>query len=378
MRRRPPDPHDPPSGSPLSEADAGRRRGAAPTSEDRLLLERFLEAFAAERGAARNSIAAYRRDIEDFLIATGAGSLTAAADDLRDHLAELARRRRSPATIARRLSALRQYFLFLYREGHRPDNPAAGIEGPRRSRPLPRSLSEEQVGRLLDTARAACEGRGLSPNARFEAARRLALVELLYATGLRVSELLALPRHAFSGRRRALTVRGKGGRERLVPVGRAAWRATRAYLALLKERENEKEAERVAAGAEGRNVPTRGRASAWLFPGRDPRRPLSRMRVQQILKDLAREAGIDPRAVSAHRLRHAFASHLLAHGADLRALQHMLGHADISTTQIYTHVLDHRLAALVRERHPLGEGGNDEREAPSDAGTRQRIGGREG
>ncbi len=336
---------------------------ASPSGEDRFLIERFLEAFAAERGAARNSITAYRRDLENFLSLSGTGSLAAGAEDIRGHLAELARRRRSPATIARHLSALRQYFLFLYREGHRPDNPAAEIEGPRRPRPLPRSLSEKQVDRLLETARLACEARDLSTMARLKAVRRLALIELLYATGMRISELLALPRHAFSGQRRALVIRGKGGRDRLVPIGRAAWTATCNYLKILEEIESSGN-RRHARGKPGGGAVRR--PSPWLFPGRDATRPLSRMRVQQILKSLAREAGIDPQALSAHRLRHAFASHLLAHGADLRALQRMLGHADISTTQIYTHVLDHRLASLVREKHPLGSADDDAADDPAD------------
>lgn len=359
-----------PQGASPTIGKDGEGGQSSPCDTDRLLIERFLEAFTAERGAAPNSIMAYRRDLEDFLVRSGVSSLSVQADDIRGHLAELRRLNRSPATIARRLSALRQYFLFLYREGHRSDHPAAEIEGPRRTRPLPRSLSEAEVGRLLDSARAACHVPARSATARFEAARRLALVELLYATGMRVSELLALPRHALSGERRSLVIRGKGGRERLVPVGRAAWGATRDYLSLLKEREATAGGSRPKAG-KGRAA-TRASASPWLFPGRDPQRPLSRMRVQQILKDLAREAGVDPQALSAHRLRHAFASHLLAHGADLRALQRMLGHADISTTQIYTHVLNQRLATLVQEKHPLGDplgNGHDETDAPPADGS---------
>ncbi|RMD90256.1 MAG: recombinase XerD, partial [Alphaproteobacteria bacterium] len=227
------------------------------------------------------------------------------------------------------LSALRQYFLFLYREGLRGDNPMTVIESPRRARPLPKVLSEAEVSRLLETAACLARERPTLAHLRLHA-----MIEVLYASGLRVSEMVALRRDAIRDDRPLLFVRGKGGAERMVPVGTAARAALARYRKVLEA------------------DPRLGR-SPWLFPSRAARGHLGRVRVQQLLKDLAAKAGIEPRSVSAHKLRHAFATHLLAHGADLRAVQKMLGHADIATTQIYTHVLDQRLRALVEEKHPL-------------------------
>jgi len=299
------------------------------SGEDRRLIERYLEALAAERGAAPNTLAAYGRDLSDFHETTGATSARAGTEDLRRYLAALDRRGLAPGTAARRLSCLRQYFLFLYREGLRSDNPAVGLDGPRHPRPLPHALTEAEVDRLLDTAKARVERRGSLADRRL-----LALLETLYATGLRISELLDLPRAALAGDRPVLVVRGKGGRERMVPIGRHAREAIDTYRDML-------------AGD-----PRYGK-SRWLFPSRSASGRLTRVRVQQLLKELAREADIDPAKLSAHKLRHAFATHLLANGADLRALQKMLGHSDISTTQIYTHVLEARLRRLVEDAHPL-------------------------
>jgi integrase/recombinase XerD len=233
--------------------------------------------------------------------------------------------------VARRLSAIRQLHRFLYAEGKRKDDPAAVLEGPRRGRPLPKVLSLDQVTRLLDSAHAAATG-DVRPAERLRASRLACLLEVLYATGLRVSELVALPSSAARGEE-TLFVRGKGGKERLVPLGEAARRAMRAYLDLRKE-----------AGIE---------ASRWLFPSFGESGHVTRQHVGRELKELAAHAGLDPDKVSPHVLRHAFASHLLANGADLRVVQALLGHADVSTTQIYTHVLDERLKSLVRDLHPL-------------------------
>ena len=280
--------------------------------------------MAAERGAAAATLTAYRRDLADFAAFAAPRADLAAADErlLRDYLASLSARGLSAATAVRRLATLRQFFRFLFAEGRRADDPALNLAGPQRRRPLPRVLSEDEVAAMLDTARGGA-GRG--------APRLRALVELLYATGLRVSELVSLPRAALRGDPRVLLVRGKGGRERLVPLSEPAIDAVRAFL------------ESGDAG-EGR----------WLFPSRGGDGHLTARRFAQLLKSLAAAAGIDPGRVSPHVLRHAFASHLLAHGADLRAVQQMLGHADISTTQIYVHVLEQRLHALLRH-HPLAD-----------------------
>ena len=301
---------------------------AAPAA-DAAILDRFLEMLAAERAAAANTIAAYRRDLTLFADTLGRPLIAAQAEDIRQFLAHGSRQGIAASTAARRLSAVRQLYLFLYREGLRGDNPAADIDSPRRPRPLPKLLDETEVDRLLAAAQARAEA-----DPTVATLRLIAVLELLYATGLRVSELVGLPRAAVAGGdRRFVFVRGKGGRERMVPVGDAARRALAAYLAVLD------------AG--------QARPSRWLFPSRGAAGHLTRVRVAQLLKDLAVEAGIDAARVSAHRLRHAFATHLLAHGADLRAVQRMLGHASISTTQIYTHVLEARLKALVEGKHPL-------------------------
>jgi integrase/recombinase XerD len=292
-------------------------------------IEAFLEMLAAERGAARNTLDAYRRDLTyfaGFLARRGHAADAAAADDVRAYLADIARRQLSSATAARRLSALRQFHRFLYTEDVRSDDPCLPIEGPHRERTLPKVLSEEQVGRLIAAAHADDRPDGL---------RRACLIELLYATGLRVSELVGLPLAAARGDPRLIMVRGKGGRERLVPVSEPARAALAAYLAV-----------RPAF------LPPKTE-SPHLFPSRAGSGHLTRHRFAQILQELGAAAGVPARLLSPHTVRHAFATHLVAHGADLRAVQQMLGHADISTTQIYTHVLEERLKQVVVRHHPL-------------------------
>lgn len=305
------------------------------TALDARDLELFLEMLSAERGAAQNTLSSYERDLADFLACLRRRRRSvrhADSDDISAYLATLARRRLAASTRARKLSALRQFFKFLYAEGLRGDNPAATIESPKQSRPLPKILSVDEVDGLLEKARdatASAKGARLGKSLRLHC-----LLELLYATGLRVSELVSLPRSVVSSGDRVLTVTGKGGRERMVPLTKAACEAAAAYLAEIEAGESPK--------------------SHWLFPSRSREGHLTRHRFAQELKVLADQAKIDPARISPHVVRHAFASHLLERGAELRAVQQLLGHADISTTQIYTHVLEERLRDLVFEHHPLG------------------------
>ncbi len=299
----------------------------------------FLDMLAAERGAGPNTLEAYARDLDDLAhhLAGSRKTIAAAATaDLRAYLAALARRGFKPSSVARRLSAIRQLYRFLYAEGHRGDDPAAVIEGPKRGRPLPKVLSIGEVDRLLATAHAGAADAARSDAERLRALRLACLLEVLYATGLRVSELIALPASAARRDERMLVVRGKGGKERLVPLNEAAKRAMRAYLDRLADDD-------------------RDTGSKWLFPSFGESGHLTRQHAGRELKGLAAAAGISAERVSPHVLRHAFASHLLQNGADLRIVQTLLGHADISTTQIYTHVLDERLKSMVRDLHPLGE-----------------------
>jgi integrase/recombinase XerD len=306
---------------------------------DQALIELFLDMVAAERGGAKNTLAAYTRDLADFSAALGArkrGIANGSTDDLRAYLASLAKRGFAASSVARRLSAIRQLYRFLYAEGRRGDDPSAVIEGPKRGRALPKVLSIAEVDRLLAQARAEMSKSGQPMAERLRAARLVCLIEVLYATGLRVSELVALPRSAAERNARMLNVRGKGNKERLVPLNDAAKLAMRDYLALLAEA--------------GRHQETK-----WLFPSFGEAGHLTRQHFARDLKALAVAAGLRSDRVSPHVLRHAFASHLLHNGADLRIVQTLLGHADISTTQIYTHVLEERLKSLVRDLHPLGE-----------------------
>ena len=325
-------------------------RGTRPTRHsDERLVALYLDMLAAERGAGTNTLAAYGRDLGDFtayLAATGSTIASADTDDLRAYLGELAKRGLRPATVARRLSAIRQLYRFLYAEGQRKDDPAAVLEGPKRSRPLPKILTIAEVDRLLRVA-AACDPAAPLP-VRLRAARIACLVEMLYATGLRVSELVALPASAARRDARVIVVRGKGNKERLVPLNDAAKRAMATYLAL------------TAKSGRDNTLPSsprkRGKAAReWLFPSFGESGHLTRQHLARDLKALAASAELRAAQVSPHVLRHAFASHLLHNGADLRVVQTLLGHADISTTQIYTHVLEERLKSLVRDLHPLAE-----------------------
>lgn len=290
-------------------------------------FEVFLEMLLAERGVAANTLFAYRRDLVDFqsYCTPRCGPASAAtSDDIRAYLTATVRAGHAPRTSARRLSTLRQFFGFLYAEGQRPDNPALVIDSPRQGRRLPKTLNESQVSVLLTAARNSPghDGRRLS-----------CLLELLYASGLRVSELVSLPIAAVNRDPRIILVTGKGGKERLVPLTTVAREAIAIYLPDRRQFGDAK--------------------SVYLFPSRSRAGHLTRRRVGQMLEALALAAGLDRSQVSPHVLRHAFATHLLSHGADLRSVQEMLGHADISTTQIYTHMLAKRLQALVNDAHPL-------------------------
>jgi len=304
------------------------------------LVENFLEMLSAERGASANTLQAYRRDLLDFCAFCAGRKVSpkvAATSDVEAYLSGLHADGLAAATTARRVSALRQFYRFLFSEGVRADNPMAVVESPKLPRPLPKILREDEVTRLLELADE--ETGRLDGAAGLKALRLLCLLELLYATGLRVSELVTLTKREVISDDRFVTVRGKGGRERLVPLSGSARKAVARYLAALE-----------IHGSEA------ARASAWLFPSSGKLGHLTRQRFAQELKSIAARAGIDTAKISPHVLRHAFASHLLAHGADLRAVQQMLGHADISTTQIYTHVLDERLRRLVHDHHPLSAG----------------------
>jgi integrase/recombinase XerD len=303
------------------------------------LVEAFLEMLSAERGASANTLAAYRRDLADyggFLNRRGADFTAAGTSAVRAYLSSLDDRGFATASAARRLSAIRQLHQFLVGEGVRGDDPTAIVDGPKRARRLPGVLSVAEVDVLIGAAEAAARAEQRTAEGRARALRMLALIEILYATGLRVSELVALPAAAMRPGVAVLTVRGKGGHERIVPLTDKARAAANAYLAT-----------RAEAIAE----------SKWLFPSFGESGHLTRQAFARDLKDLAVRAGIAARRVSPHVLRHAFASHLLQNGADLRVVQQLLGHADISTTQIYTHVLEERLKSLVDEHHPLGQGG---------------------
>ncbi len=317
-------------------------------ASDQRLIASFLDMIAAERGAAGNTLDAYSRDLADyagFLAGRGNGLLKAGAEDVRAFLEDLDGRGLKPSSAARRLSAVRQLHRFLYAEMHRADDPTAAISGPKRGRPLPKVLSIAEVDRLLaaasDGASAAdAEGRAFAN--RFAAARMAALLELLYATGMRVSELVALPADAIRSSTLMLAVRGKGGKERLVPLTEAAKNAVARWRDML------------SSVTETGDTPPMA-SPPWLFPAEGASGHLSRQVFARDLKTVAARAGIAPERVSPHVLRHAFASHLLQNGADLRVVQQLLGHADVATTQIYTHVLDERAKAMVRDLHPLAD-----------------------
>ena len=311
-----------------------------PGASDEALIELFLDMLAAERGASGNTLAAYRNDLEDLsahLRASRSTIANATTDSLRKFLASLAERGFKSSSLARRLSAVRQLYRFLYAEGKRGDDPAAVLEGPKHARSLPKVLSIADVDALLKTARANSDNTKQPPLQRLRAARLLCLLEVVYATGLRVSELVTLPAAAARRDQRMLVVRGKGGKERLVPLNKQAKRAMAEYLELRGKADRDKE-------------------SKWLFPSFGEQGHLTRQHFARELKALGAACGIQSSRLSPHVLRHAFASHLLHNGADLRVVQTLLGHADISTTQIYTHVLEERLKTLVRDLHPLADG----------------------
>ena len=305
---------------------------AAPDGSRR--IEAFLEMLAAERGAARLTLVAYRNDLGELaaFLATRSTSIESAdAAALHAYLGAMATRQLAPRTLARRLSAMRQFYRFLLTDGARADDPTSGLDAPRLGRPLPKILDEDEVRRLLETAAAFPGDDGV---------RLRCILELLYATGLRVSELVGLPLAAAQRDPRLVLVRGKGGKERVVPLSVPSRAALAAYLAV---RPRFLPPDRQADP----------RLARWLFPSRGESGHLTRQRCGQLLKELAVAAGLDPARLSPHVLRHAFASHLLDHGADLRSVQQMLGHADIATTQIYTHVQAGRLQRLVERAHPL-------------------------
>jgi len=297
-------------------------------------IEAFLEMMSAERGAAENTLSSYRRDLEDASTAIRGGLAGAAAADIRAYLDDIAARGFAATSQARKLSAIRQFFKFLYAEGLRGDDPTGTLDSPRKGRPLPKTMSEAETSRLID--RAVAEAGEAGDGDRLARLRLHALVEVLYATGLRVSELVGLPVTVALRDDRFFMVRGKGDKERMVPLSAKARAAMRAWLAARAE---------VPAFA----------GSPFLFPTASDTGHLSRQVFARDLKGLAARAGIASAKISPHVLRHAFASHLLQNGADLRAVQQLLGHADISTTQIYTHVLEERLVRLVNDHHPLAD-----------------------
>lgn len=301
--------------------------------QDSAVIESFLEMMSAERGASANTLSAYARDLSDVSAMLRGKAVTAKTKHLEDVLVKFAASGLAASTAARKLSAIKQFYKFLQIEDIRSDNPAMNLRGPKQGRPLPKIMSEADVDALFEAAQADTSPKGL---------RMLCQLEILYASGLRVSELVSLTARAGSRRDGCLLIKGKGGRERIVPLtGKAieaiaAWKAVRAATAPDSE---------IAAA----------KAKAFLFPSRSKQGHMTRERFAQTLKTLAIAAGLIPSQVSPHVLRHAFATHLLARGADLRSVQKLLGHADISTTQIYTHVLDERLQALVLTAHPLAK-----------------------
>jgi integrase/recombinase XerD len=313
-------------------------------TSDAKLTGLFIDMLAAEQGAGENTLDAYRRDLTDFSEFLGRSGQTFAGAEtemLRDYLADLDARGFKSSSVARRLSAIRHLFRFLLNERIRSDDPAAILSGPKRGRGLPKVLSIADVDRLLVRAKEFSTAPEASPQQRLRGIRLYCLLEVLYATGLRVSELVSLPLSASRRDARMIVVRGKGNKERLVPLNEASRQAMADYLAAMEALKPEKK--------------KNAAASKWLFPSFGESGHLTRQHFARDLKELASASGIAPRLVSPHVLRHAFASHLLHNGADLRIVQTLLGHTDISTTQIYTHVVEERLKSLVRDLHPLAE-----------------------
>lgn len=308
-------------------------------------LEAFLEMMIAERGAADNTIISYKRDLDDisrFLSGRKKSLNSANSDDIRAYLKNMSDHDFAATTQSRHLSSLKQFYRFMHDEGLRDDDPTGIIDAPKTAQSLPKTLSEEEVSLLLQTAEDAVKNAASNKSRLVQTTRFRALLELLYATGMRVSELVSLPANVLKRNEPFLIIRGKGNKERLVPISPAAKRALNEYLQAFEASfpENKKRHE-----------------SPFLFPARSKTGYLARQVFARELKETAALANIDTAKVSPHILRHAFASHLLANGADLRAVQELLGHSDISTTQIYTHVLDERLKKLVNEQHPLAKFG---------------------
>jgi len=308
------------------------------------LIERFLEMMSAERGVTENTLQAYRQDliwIEEQLGRVASGLVQADRDVLERLVGQMANLGWQASSQSRRLSSLRQFYQFLYSEAVRDDNPALAIPSPRANRALPKILSEAEVAHLLNHAASQAQNASLSAAAHRRAVRLHTLIEMLYASGLRISELVSLPLRATQNDPRLILIKGKGGRERLVPLSRQAQKALEYWLTL-RQTPSHKEA--------------RGNHNPYLFPAASGSGFVARQLVARELKQLAKTAGLDASKLSPHVLRHAFASHLLQNGADLRTVQQLLGHADISTTQIYTHVLEERLQKLLNQLHPLAEG----------------------
>jgi integrase/recombinase XerD len=325
-------------------------------TSDTNLINLFLDMLAAEQGAGDNTLDAYRRDLEDFsefLSRDGHGFAGVETQALRDYLADLDARGFKSSSVARRLSSMRHLFRFLLHEQIRSDDPAAILSGPKRGRGLPKVLSIADVDRLLVRAKALGEAPEASAPQRLRALRMYCLLEVLYATGLRVSELVALPLSASRRDARMIVVRGKGNKERLVPLNQPSRQAMADYLAATEALKQENK--NSGAASKNSSASKNNTASKWLFPSFGESGHLTRQHFARDLKELAAAAGLAPRLVSPHVLRHAFASHLLHNGADLRIVQTLLGHTDISTTQIYTHVVEERLKSLVRDLHPLAE-----------------------
>ncbi|WP_226553470.1 site-specific tyrosine recombinase XerD [Celeribacter naphthalenivorans] len=302
-------------------------------------ISRFAEAQLAELGAAENTRLSYGRDLlgfSEWLARRGKDFAAAERAEIEAYLVACEAEGLAQSTRARRLSSIKQLYRFAFEEGWREDNPAIQIKGPGRAKRLPKTLSEEEVSRLLEAVQEV--GR-----TEADRQRNICLMELLYATGMRVSELVSLPVSATRGDPRMLLILGKGGKERMVPLSDPARAALKRWL------ETRDAAEDLAKREKGE------KPSAYLFPSRGKTGHFTRIRFYQLIKDIAVRAGVSPSKVTPHTLRHAFATHLLAHGADLRAIQTLLGHADLSTTEIYTHVLDERLRELVLTHHPLAE-----------------------
>ena len=300
----------------------------------------FLDSMSAEKGASQNTLDAYQRDLDDLsdYLNTQDISFEACLDEhLRAYLGDLAERDLAASSVARKISSIRQLFRFLYRDGFRPDDPSTMLKAPKRARPLPKILTVQEVDRLIEAARFNASLAGPTPKRQIRAMRLYVLLELLYATGLRVSELVTLPASAAHMDGHFLSVIGKGNKERLVPLSDRAKEAMRSYRAMLK-----------TTGA-----PKNSSAQPWLFPSSSKEGHFTRQAFARELKAMAADVGLNAASVSPHVLRHAFASHLLQNGANLRAVQKLLGHSDISTTQIYTHIMDERLIELVENHHPL-------------------------